>query len=275
MRSANDNGDHAAPATLALGFDAAANDFDALGIQVWGPIGAALVAATGPRPGERVLDACCGTGASAIPAAAAVGPTGSVDAVDSSAPMITVLERNGAALPQLRGHVADVLTWDHDGYDIVQAALGIFFFPDMTAGTDRLISLARPGGRIGFTIWRSGAMEAAGDHLSRAVAEVSGVVSPPRKPHLINDINRADRYRTWLSDRGLAEADVIVDERRLILTDELAWLIIMGSGYRAAVAQLSATDVDAVRERYLTGLAEAGITEIDATTLIGTAEVRE
>ncbi|WP_437518649.1 class I SAM-dependent methyltransferase [Sorangium sp. So ce1099] len=36
-------------------------------------------------PGQRVLDVCAGTGSSAIPAARAVGPAGSVLAVDPSA----------------------------------------------------------------------------------------------------------------------------------------------------------------------------------------------
>ncbi|WP_216907578.1 hypothetical protein [Nocardia noduli] len=50
-------------------FDSTGGDFDRLGEYLWEPIGAATVAATGPQLGERVLDVCCGTGASAIPAA--------------------------------------------------------------------------------------------------------------------------------------------------------------------------------------------------------------
>ncbi|MEU3621339.1 hypothetical protein [Amycolatopsis coloradensis] len=50
-------------------FDDAAADFTALGRHLWEPIGEATAAAAGIRTGDRVLDACCGTGASAIPAA--------------------------------------------------------------------------------------------------------------------------------------------------------------------------------------------------------------
>lgn len=104
------------------------------------------------RPGERVLDACCGTGASALPAAALVGPTGTVDAVDMSGPMVAELRRRAADVPQVTAHEADVTTWPGTDYDAVVCALGIFFFPDMTTGTDHLVRRARPDGRVALTI---------------------------------------------------------------------------------------------------------------------------
>jgi trans-aconitate methyltransferase len=251
-------------------FDAAAADFTALGRRLWGPIGAATVAAAGLRPGHRVLDACCGTGASAFPAARLVGPDGVVDAVDVSAPMIGELVRLSTGLPQLRAHQADVSTWDTGGYDVVQSALGIFFLPDMTAGTDRLIGLARPGGRVVFTIWRGDAMAAAGRYLGRAVAAATDTAPPEeREPHLFDRINQADSYAVWLTERGLAEVDVTTHELRLPVTPDLAWLVITGSGYRGALAALDADAVEAVRQHYLDCLAADGVTEFDATTLIG------
>ncbi|CAM3732724.1 trans-aconitate 2-methyltransferase [Kibdelosporangium persicum] len=251
-------------------FDAAAADFTALGHHLWGPIGAATVTAAGPRSGDRVLDACCGTGASAIPTAHLVGTDGVVDAVDLSAPMIDELRRLSADLPQLRAHQADVTTWDTGGYDVVQSALGIFFFPDMTAGTERLISRARPGGRVVFTIWRGDAMAAAGRHLGLAVAAATGTAPPKeREPHLFDEINQADSYATWLTGLGLTDVDVTVHELHLTVTPKLAWLAITGSGYRGALAKLDPGTVETVRERYLDSLQAHGVTEFDATTLIG------
>ena len=251
-------------------FDAAAADFTALGEHLWGPIGAATTATARLRPGDRVLDACCGTGASAIPAAVAVGPGGTVDAVDMSGPMVDELRRLSGDLPQLHAHQADVTAWDTDGYDVVQSALGIFFFPDMTAGTERLISRARPGGRIVFTIWRGEAMAAAGRHLGRAVAAVTGVPAKEREPHLIDRINQADSYAAWLTERGLSDVTVTPSELRLTMTPDLAWLVITGSGFQRALTKLDAGEVAAVRKHYLGSLAAEGVTELDATTLIGT-----
>ncbi|MFC0111650.1 class I SAM-dependent methyltransferase [Kibdelosporangium aridum] len=254
--------------SLRDAFDAA--DFTALGHHLWNPIGAATVAIAMPKPGERVLDACCGAGASAIPTARAVGPDGLVDAVDLSASMVNELRRLSTDLPQLHAHQADVTAWATGGYDIVQSALGIFFFPDMTAGTDRLISLARPGGRIVFTIWRGDAMAAAGEHLGRAVAEATKTPLPEKRPpHLFDQINQPDSYAAWLTERGLSNVDVAVHELRLTMTPELAWLVIIGSGYRGALAKFSADTVEAVRGFYLSSLRDGGVTELEATTLIG------
>lgn len=251
-------------------FDAAAADFDALGHYLWDPIGAATVAATAPAPRERVLDACCGTGASAVPAARQVGGSGHVDAVDTSGPMIDKLARRSRDLPQLHPHQADVTTWSTGDYDVVQCALGIFFFPDMAAGTDRLVSLARPGGRVGFTIWRGRAMELAGQHLGRAVAKATNSAPPAeRKPHLIDQINQADNYADWLTGRALTKVDVFINELRLVMTTDLAWLVVLGSGFRAALAKLAPDQVATVRALYLQSLHDDGVFELDATTLIG------
>ncbi|GAA2341729.1 hypothetical protein GCM10009854_17810 [Saccharopolyspora halophila] len=253
-------------------FDAAAADFAVLGRHLWEPVAADAVAVADPREGERVLDACCGTGASAVPTAKLVGRGGMVDAVDISAPMIAELRRRGEGLPQLRAHEADVTSWSGTGYDLVQSVLGIFFFPDMTEGTRRLIGMARPGGRVAFTIWRSGAMVAAGRQLALAVAEVRRTDPPgERKPHLIDRINRPATFAAWLRELGLSGVDVAVRERSLPMTPEIAWLLVLGSGYRGALSDVPPDSVPAVRERYLTRLRDAGIDELDATTLTATA----
>ncbi|QXV55918.1 class I SAM-dependent methyltransferase [Amycolatopsis sp. TNS106] len=256
-------------------FDAAAADFAALGRHLWEPIGAATVAVAGLAEGDRVLDACCGTGASAIPAARAVGATGVVDAIDLSGPMIGELRRLSAGLPQLRAHEADATAWGTSDYDVVQSALGIFFFPDMTGGTERLVGRARSGGRAVFTIWRGGSMVTAGRHLGRAVAAVTDSAPPPqREPGLIDRIDQAGPYAEWLSGRGLSDVDVVVNDLRLAMTPEVAWLVVIGSGFRGLLDDLEPAVVEQVRERYLDSLREEGVTELDATTLIGSGTVR-
>jgi SAM-dependent methyltransferase len=252
-------------------FDAAAADFAALGHHLWDPVGADAVAVADPREGERVLDACCGAGASAVRTAKLVGESGLVDAVDISGPMIAELRRSASGLPQLRAHEADATTWDGTGYDLVQSVLGIFFFPDMVDGTRRLIGMTRPGGRVALTIWRGGAMVAAGTQLGLAVADVRQTDPPPaRQPHLIDRINQPGPFAAWLRELGLAEVDVAVHERALPMTPEIAWLVVLGSGYRGALSGLAPEAVAAVRERYLTRLCESGIDELEVTTLTGT-----
>lgn len=251
-------------------FDTAARDFGRLGEFLWRPIGAATVDRTAPRVGDRVFDACCGDGASAIPAAHRVGPSGLVDAVDVSASLLRGLDVRAAGLPQLRTHRADVLAWPGSGYDVVQCVLGVFFLPDMTAGTERLIGRARDGGTVGVTIWRRGAVEAAGRHLGAALAAVTGVASDPRPEHLIDRVNEPDAFRDWLCGLGLDDVEVGAHDLRLAMTPEVAWLLVTGSGYVGALTGLTVGQIDDVRGEYLASLDRAGLRELDVTTLIGT-----
>jgi len=61
-------------------YTAAADTFDAL--PFWHEYGRRTVQRLALAPGARVLDLCCGTGAATLPAARAVGPSGSVLGVD-------------------------------------------------------------------------------------------------------------------------------------------------------------------------------------------------
>lgn len=251
-------------------FDAAARDFDRLGEYLWRPIAAATLERVPPREGERVLDACCGDGASAVPAARSVTASGHVDAVDLSASLVGGLGERAAELEQLAAHRADVTTWRSDGYDVVLCVLGVFFFPDMASGTEHLVSRARPGGRVGVTIWRRGAVEAAGRHLQLALTAVTGAEARQRPELPVDRVNDAEAFGLWLAERGLDEVSVTTYEHQVPMTPEVAWLVITGSGFAAGLANLSAGQVEEVREAYLESLREAGVDRLDASALIGT-----
>ncbi|GAB3190431.1 class I SAM-dependent methyltransferase [Nesterenkonia suensis] len=245
------------------------SDFDRLGEHLWRPIGATTVELSAPQEGERVLDACCGNGASALPAARRVGPDGHVDAVDLSAPLLADLERQADGWENVTAAAADATSWGGDGYDLVQCVLGVFFFPDMTAGTEHLVTRLRPGGRAAITIWRRGSMEAAGRHLGQAITAVTGEELPPRPPHLLDEINTSETFGPWLADRGLRDVEVTESELRLPLSADLAWLVITGSGFAGMLTHLSEDQIERVRQEYLVSLQEAGAAELEATTLIG------
>src|SRR5205807_9875988 len=66
----------------AFTYNAAADFFDASPLSFWDYFGRRTIDLLSLSTGSRVLDVCCGTGASALPAAEAVGPTGNVIGVD-------------------------------------------------------------------------------------------------------------------------------------------------------------------------------------------------
>jgi len=65
----------------ATTYNAAADLYDDPA-NFWERFGSRTVARLQLAPGSNVLDVCCGSGASAIPAAAAVGDNGSVVGID-------------------------------------------------------------------------------------------------------------------------------------------------------------------------------------------------
>jgi SAM-dependent methyltransferase len=236
---------------------------------LWNPISTAALARSHPRFDERVLDACCGDGASALPTAELVGTGGLVDAVDVSEPRIEIArERAGERMPQLHLHVADVTTWEPTGYDLVQCVLGIFHLPDVEAGTRHLIERARPGGRVAITVWARGAIEPLTEVLVEALPE--SAVSDAERPTkaAIEVADTPGSLAHWLTGLGLVEVRAESVQRHLDLTPELAWLLVRATGLRAVVSGLDDAALEGVRERFLAGLAERGVHSVDMTTLI-------
>src|SRR5258708_7311382 len=66
----------------AFTYNAAADFYDASPLSFWNYFGRRTIELASLPIGSRVLDICCGAGASALPAAAAVGPGGNVIGVD-------------------------------------------------------------------------------------------------------------------------------------------------------------------------------------------------
>lgn len=97
--------------------------------------------------GDRVLDACCGTGDLAVAAQAA--GAGSVVGVDFSERM---LERARAKAPQLEWRRADVLAlpFEDASFDAVVVGFGIRNVEDLEAGLRELRRVLRAGGRLGI-----------------------------------------------------------------------------------------------------------------------------
>jgi ubiquinone/menaquinone biosynthesis C-methylase UbiE len=221
--------------------DGGAEDYDRLAPAVWNPVSNAVVAAADILVGERVLDVFAGTGTGTVPAAQLAGPDGHVDAVDRSSAMLDLAEAKTAALglENVSFHCVDPA----DGapgapYDAVVSCYGVVLLDDMDTGTDRIVRLLRPGGRIAVSAWDDGALAPFGDLLLdtiRTTAHTGDGSADPVPPVFVDNCRRlasVDRLREWLVARGLTDVTV----ERLGLTVPLepdhAWSLALGSGYR-------------------------------------------
>ena len=99
------------------------------------------------RPGDRVLDACCGTGDLAI--AAQRGGAGVVVGLDFAERMLEVARRKEPVIEWVRGDVL-ALPFDDASFDAATVGFGVRNVDDLEAGLRELRRVLRPGGRLGI-----------------------------------------------------------------------------------------------------------------------------
>jgi SAM-dependent methyltransferase len=142
-------------------YSAAAEDYARAARTYWQFLSTRTVEQAGPRWGDSVLDAACGTGPATIACASRVGPAGRVTGVDYAAGMLDIARRDVSSrdLTHVELVQADMLTLPYgEEFDVVLCVLGIFFVEDMTAAARALWSHVRPGGRLlvttfGYDVW--------------------------------------------------------------------------------------------------------------------------
>jgi demethylmenaquinone methyltransferase / 2-methoxy-6-polyprenyl-1,4-benzoquinol methylase len=98
------------------------------------------------RRGDRVLDACCGTGDLALAGLRAGAET--VVGVDFSEPMLTRARRKSGAVEWLEGDVL-ALPFEAGAFDAVTVGFGIRNVDDLDASLRELQRVLKPGGRLG------------------------------------------------------------------------------------------------------------------------------
>ncbi|HXR12043.1 MAG TPA: bifunctional demethylmenaquinone methyltransferase/2-methoxy-6-polyprenyl-1,4-benzoquinol methylase UbiE [Gaiellaceae bacterium] len=98
------------------------------------------------RPGDRVLDACCGTGDLAI---AARGRGADVVGLDFSEAMLARARSKRSNIEWIAGDVL-ALPFEDGSFDAVTVGFGVRNFADLAAGLRELRRVLRPDGRLGI-----------------------------------------------------------------------------------------------------------------------------
>jgi ubiquinone/menaquinone biosynthesis C-methylase UbiE len=255
-------------------YNAAADFYDASPLGFWDYFGRRTIERASLPIGSRVLDVCCGAGASALPAAEAVGQTGAVIGVDLAKELLE-LARAKAIQRRLRNiefEIGDMLSlrFPVASFDAVVCVFGIFFVPDMSKAVSELWSRIRPGGKLAVTTWGPNFCEPANDAFWCSIKNV--------RPELYKGFNPWDRIndpaglRKILDEGGVASPKIIAENRlHPIKSPEDWWTIVLGSGYRGTIEQLNPTERQKVKEANLAFIRDEKVSAVETNVVYALA----
>ena len=111
----------------------------------------AETAAAVVRPGDRVLDSCCGTGDLAL---ASLRAGGRVTGLDFSEPMLERARRKSTEVEWVRGDALS-LPFEDGSFDAATVGFGVRNLADLERGLAELRRVLRPGGVLApfYRVW--------------------------------------------------------------------------------------------------------------------------
>ena len=263
-----------AQARAAATYDAAADAYDDPANSFWARFGRRTVERLKLPAGARVLDVCCGSGASALPAAERVGPTGPVLGVDLATELLALARRKAAArgLANVEFRSGDMLDLGLPDahFDAVVCVFGVFFVPDVPAAVRALWRSVRPGGRLAVTTWGPRFFEPANTAFWDSVRA--------ERPDLYKRFNPWDRIcdppalDAVLREGGVHGAEIVAEPgEHPIASPEAWWAAVLGSGYRGTVEQLAPDARERVRRANLDYVRRSGIRGVEANVVYAIA----
>jgi ubiquinone/menaquinone biosynthesis C-methylase UbiE len=216
--------DHPQKAHFSGLFHRASETYDAVGVDFFAPLAAALVARADLRPGEHVLDLGTGRGAALRAAAEAVGTTGEVHGIDLAPGMVERTGSDVAGLPQATVSLGDV---DHppareDGWDAAVAAFVLFFLPDPVGAASRIREVLRPGGR--FVLSTFDVPDPRWKAVEAAVRPFWPPSDEPAHPATKSHFSSTGAVEELLAEAGFVEPSTELIEHVNVYRDVQHWL---------------------------------------------------
>ncbi len=183
-----------------------------------------IVERAGVRPGERVLDVGCGTGAQTLPAAERAG-SGSVAGIDASPEMIEVARKKAAKQGlEIDFRVAPIesLPFGDAEFDVVLSGFMLHHLPDdvMHEGFREVRRVLKPGGRFLAVDMVSG---------RSLLGRIIGLFGHAHKPHAVQ------RMKLAMGDAGFGPVGELDSrQRHLVFIRALVPSGVQGKGREAS-----------------------------------------
>jgi len=263
-----------AKARVVSTYNAAADFFDTPALSFWDRIGRRTVEQMPLKLGACVLDACCGSGASAIPAAKTVGSGGRLLGIDLAENLLRLAQGKASqlGLTQAEFRLKDIEELDPSAetFDAVICVFGIFFVPDMASGVRSLWRVLRPGGQLAITTWGPRVLEPGSSAFWHAVQN--------ERPDLYKSFNPWERINephalaSMLLEAGVHTEYLVAEAGAQPLSSpEDFWTIAMGSGYRGTIEQLAQETRKRVRQATLEYIDEHKVESVETNAVYAIA----
>jgi SAM-dependent methyltransferase len=196
-----------------------------------------------PAGGDRVLDVACGTGIGARLAAALVGRSGTVSAVDADRGMLAVARARAALAggAAITCHQASALAmpFRNEAFDYVICLEGLQFFPDRPAGLQEMRRVLRGGGTLVATVWGPIEENPAYHAIAEGLRRFASADAARLPPFTLSD---AAELRGLVSGAGFSTVAVRATSQRVTVPSADAfvrWAAAGGPTVRHNLAQLS------------------------------------
>jgi ubiquinone/menaquinone biosynthesis C-methylase UbiE len=258
----------------AFTYNAAADFYDASALGFWNYFGRRTIELLSPPIASRLLDVCCGAGASALAAAEFVGPAGKVVGVDVSQNLLELARTKGTQrnLTNIEFELGDMLSlrFPSESFDAVVCVFGIFFVPDMQSAVRELWRCVRVGGRLAVTTWGPNFLEPANSMFWQSIKAVRPDLHEGFNPW--DRINDSETLEKILIGAGVEDPKVIAEScQHSINSADDWWTVVLGSGYRGTIEQLSQAERDKIKQANLAFIRDEQISAVETNVLYALA----
>lgn len=173
---------------------------------LFGEWAAPICTAAEIKPGDRVLDIACGTGAATREAAKRAGPQGRVIGIDRNPDMLAVAQKQAGNIAWREGR-AEALPFADGSCDVALCQFGLMFFEDRAGALREMRRVIGPGGRAVVTVWDRAETSPGYAAMIQLIDRMFGyrIADALRAPFVLGDLGR---LRSLLQKAGWDNASI-------------------------------------------------------------------